>query len=413
MKGFHFAGAALALACVSSAQAGPMRAASFVDSVGVGTHLTQQSAYSDAKKVQVALAYLGVRHLRDAAPDPRSPYPAVFGAFAASDYDFTLTGAGYSTGIQADLQAAAFKAAHPGAIVGLEGYNEPNNWKQPPGGWYAAQANTRLAAAAYTRELLVERAVYPALAGVAILNASNEPPPACSGDTVNVHSYGKFDKSQAKPQIGYPQPTLWNDLRRYKAACPSQPVWVTETGYATAHDVNSVSEDVQAEYVLESLAYLAQQGVQRTYLYELLDERSGDPDPERNYGLFHTDGTPKPVATRLRSLLTALADKGGNAATFAPQPFTVTFADPAVKQLLLAKSDGSYVLLFWREGNRWDGKAAKAVALPAKHETFKLSASRTVTGLRLHDGSSKVFGRGTDWTWDWAGDMAAVAISAN
>ena len=407
MKLIPFLAGLLALACAPLAHAAPMRAADFVDSIGVGTHLTQQSVYYDARKVQGALAYLGVRHLRDAAPDPRSPYPAVFGAYAAAGYDFTLTGSGYSTAAQADVQAAAFQAAHPGAIVALEGYNEPNNWKQPSGGWYGAQANTHAGAAAYTRELMTGAVSLP---GVAVLNASDEPPPACAGSAVNVHSYGKFSASQASPQIGYPQPTLWYDLQRYKKACPGQPVWVTETGYATAHDVNSVSEAVQAEYLLQTLAYEAQQGVVRTYLYELLDEQTGSSDSEKNYGLFHSDGTPKPAATYVHNLIGFLADKGGSAAA---QSLTVTFADPAVKQLLLTKGDGSYVLLFWREANRWDGKAGRAVQPPTVHDTFKLSAPRSLTSLRIHDGSTRAIGRGADWTWDWAGDMAAVSISAN
>ena len=414
MKRSHFVGAALALAGVTSAQAGSMRAASFVDSVGVGTHLTQQSAYSDAKKVQTALAYLGVRHLRDAAPDPRSPYPAVFGAYAAAGYDFTLTGAGYSTGIQADLQAAAFQAAHPGAIVGFEGFNEPNNWARPSGGWYAAQANTHLAAAAYTRELLVERAAYPALAGVAILNASDEPPPACSGDTVNVHSYGKFSKSQTVPQYGAPWRTLAYDFNRYVKACPGQPVWFTETGYFTSPGVDGVSEAVQAAYLVQILLYNAQLGVVRTYLYEALDEQTGSSDSEKNYGLAHTDGTPKPAATWVHNLLRWAADTGKTAGTFTPSVFPVTFSDPRIKSLVLAKSDGSHLLFMWADQSLWDGKAGKPVAIAPIHFTYTIPVKRHLTSLHLADGTTWDVGTNAGGAWDYtAGTISIVSIPAS
>ena len=398
----------LALACPPLAHAAPIRAAAFLDSVGVGTHLTQQSAYYDARKVQGALAYLGVRHLRDAAPDPRSPYPAVFGAYAAAGYDFTLTGSGYSTAAQADAQAAAFQAAHPGAIVALEGYNEPNNWKQPSGGWYGAQANTHAGAAAYTRELMTGAATVP---GVAVLNASDEPPPACAGSAVNVHSYGKFSKSQASPQIGFPQPTLWYDLGRYKKACPGQPVWVTETGYATAHDVNSVSEAVQAAYLLQTLLYDAQQGVVRTYLYELLDEQTGSSDSELNYGLFHTDGTPKPAATWIRNLNRWAADTVRSDA--APAVFPVTFSDPRIKSLVLAKADGSHLLFMWAEENLWDGKAGRALTPSPIHFTYTLPVRRHTTSLHLADGTTKDLGVNAGGGWDYtAGTISVVSVPA-
>ena len=410
MKLLPLLAGALALAATLAHAATPMRASAFTDSIGVGTHLTRQSAYYDAKKVQAALRYLGVRHLRDAAPDPRAAYPAVFGAYAELGYDFTLTGSGYSTAAQAERQAAAFQAAHPGAIAALEGYNEPNNWQRPPQGWYAGGSDTHVGAQAYTRELVTHGFELP---GVAILDASDEPPPACAGSAVNVHSYAKYSKSQANPQIGYPQPTLWYDLGRYRRACLSQLTWVTETGYYTSAGVDGVSEPVQAQYLLQSLAYDAQQGVLRTYLYELLDQSTGSPNSEMNYGLFHTDGKPKPVATQLRSLLAALSDKGSDAASFMPKPLRVTFDDPAVKSLLLAKSDGSYVMLFWKEQNLWDGKMGRAVTPASTTFSFTFDAPRVVTYLRLQDGTAERLSRQAKCVWRYNSGVVGISISAD
>ena len=388
-------GVALSVVALSSATGvcaePPMRAAAFIDTLGVNAHLTQQAAYADRAKVMAALAYLGVKHLRDAAPDPRKPFPKVLAAYADAGFDFSLFGSGYGTARQAVAQAAIFQSEHPGAIVAFEGFNEPNNWKRPSSGWYAQAQDTHSGAATYTHELKIFEAALPSISAIPVINPSDEPPPGRIGDVVNVHSYGRFSRSQRKPQIGYPQPTLWYDLRRYRAAAPGLPTWVTETGYFTSKGVDGVSENVQAEYLLETLVYNAQHAVSRTYLYELLDQRE-DNDSEHHYGLFRTDFSPKPAATRLRNLLKSLKDSGQPSI----QPnnsLVITFDDPDVKQLLLAKANGDYVLLFWKEQNLWDGQAATPVIPSPTTLNWTLNAARDVSVLDLGDGSVQPEGR--------------------
>lgn len=52
-----------------------------------------------------------------------------------------------------------------------------------------------------------------------------------------------------------------------------------------------------------------------TYLYELFDRDSSasNTNPEANFGLFNSDGTPKLAATAIHNLTTILADDGKGA----------------------------------------------------------------------------------------------------
>jgi hypothetical protein len=72
----------------------------------------------------------------------------------------------------------------------------------------------------------------------------------------------------------------------------AKPVWITEIGCYT-YGPGAVSEDWQAGYLLSARAFLAKVPyVERAYWYTLRDANYSR-DPEKNYGLFRADGTPK------------------------------------------------------------------------------------------------------------------------
>jgi hypothetical protein len=74
----------------------------------------------------------------------------------------------------------------------------------------------------------------------------------------------------------------------------AKPVWITEMGCYT-HGPGSVSEAWQAEYLLQARSFLANVPfIERVYWYTLRDANNSG-DPEKNYGLFHADGSPKPA----------------------------------------------------------------------------------------------------------------------
>jgi arabinogalactan endo-1,4-beta-galactosidase len=81
-----------------------------------------------------------------------------------------------------------------------------------------------------------------------------------------------------------------------------KPVWITEMGSYTAGP-GSVTEAWQAEYLGQARAFLAKiPYIERVYWYTLRDA-SESTDPEANYGLFRSDGTPKPAVKAFHSAL--------------------------------------------------------------------------------------------------------------
>ena len=58
-----------------------------------------------------------------------------------------------------------------------------------------------------------------------------------------------------------------------------------------------------AVYTLRTVLEHFADGIDRTYLYELLDQRVNLLDSQSNYGLLHTDFSPKPAFTQLKNLL--------------------------------------------------------------------------------------------------------------
>jgi len=72
----------------------------------------------------------------------------------------------------------------------------------------------------------------------------------------------------------------------------TKPVWITEIGCYT-YGPGAVSEAWQTEYLLSARTFLARfPYVERAYWYTLRDANYSA-DPEKNYGLFRANGTPK------------------------------------------------------------------------------------------------------------------------
>jgi hypothetical protein len=87
-------------------------------------------------------------------------------------------------------------------------------------------------------------------------------------------------------------------------------------------------------------------GVQRTYLYELLDERPLPQYSEANFGLLRFNGSAKPAFTGVKNLISILSDSGPS---FVPSTldYSVNAEDIPVRHLLLQKRNGKFFLLLW------------------------------------------------------------------
>ena len=102
---------------------------------------------------------------------------------------------------------------------------------------------------------------------------------------------------------GHPERDPWyaryiDEILRVMAARGdgARPVWITEVGRTTAGHELAVSEAQQAGNIEPTFRVaLRRPQVQRIYYYALRDDGE-------SFGLFRSDGTPKPAAARLRDL---------------------------------------------------------------------------------------------------------------
>jgi hypothetical protein len=357
----------------SVAERGGIVAAScdtFLSSLGVNTHVDQ--GYDPNSYVQ-PLRYLGVRELRDS---PRNLAGLIM-LHAQTGVRIDLLGSDV-----AGLTVAADTLAQAGALLAIEGPNEPNNFPvtyngQQGGGaaqsWDAvARLQTDLYSAvkgnpdlqaypvfhvseggAETQNLGLQFLTIPAGAGTLLAEGTR------FADYANVHNYvsgvrGGYADNQAWQAADPILSGRWDGLygnygstwkRRFRGYPNAQleglPRVTTETGWNAA---TPGDERIQGAVLVNT--YLAQfkRGWRYTFIYQLGEGEGGG----GNQGLFHQDWTPKLAATYIHNLTSILAD---NAPVPSPAKlgYSIANARPTVHELLLQKSDGAFDLVVWGE----------------------------------------------------------------
>lgn len=269
------AGAAL----TATARGGSVRAApaGLRELVGVNTHIIYtDGAYADLDSVMAKLKWLGLRHVRDSAPNPAMQGQAGYARMAEAGFRFSLI-----CWLDPVEQLAEIKRRIPdrAAIAQLEGPNELNN---EPSFRFAGRSGPD-AGAPYMAELMRAAAADPFFRGVPVAGVVSFPNIATPSDLANVHSYPKKGER--------PITRLAVDIRDQQAVEARKPVVVTESGFNTGE----VDEETQAEQIVALVEDARRLGVERLYIYELLDDR-----PDNHWGLFRLDGSPKPAAHALK-----------------------------------------------------------------------------------------------------------------
>jgi hypothetical protein len=347
-------------------------ALSFLSSIGVCVHIAQ--GVDDATSSAKAMAYAGIRNLRDDG-NPN----AVPGWIAAHQTAGVRT-AMLPNGDIPTTVGMAKQLEDAGALLAVEGPNEPNNFPvtyegQKSGSTFAPVAH-------FQRDLYAAVHAEPSLSGVPVFHSSeaggSEPDdvglqfltiPGDAGTTMpagtqyadyaNTHNYVCGHSNQLSDNVCWnaSDPTLngdwdglyveyghtWNKgFSGYSnAALPGLPRVTTETGWLTQGS-GAITQDQQGRVLVNLYLAAFKRGWSYTFVYMLRD------DPVQGYwGLFDTGYQPKKSGTYLHNLTTVLADTGARA------PGRLSYAianEPAtVHDLLLQKSDGTFELVVWDE----------------------------------------------------------------
>jgi len=365
-------------------------AAEFVDSLGVIAHLSA-SGYADSNGVLQKLHDTGIRHVRtnNVANVNDSRYrQGVAAARLLGEEGIKLH---FTTPAPANASAEAAKAAVDKRIEyiianglqsiteSIEPFNEYDNGRTKNDEWAKSLAvaqthlhNKRSELAPGTKILA------PALIGKNLKTTASVLGSVIDRSTFdagNIHSYysGKAPELPFKDADGnasfrpLQEPKnqtedLAGRLRAYAwYVSHDKPIIVTEMGFTTDPAfANRTSEAAAGIYTPRAYLETFRSGVERTYLYELLDEPQVRSGGEQHYGLYRADGSPKPAVQSLQALTSLLAD--GKAAKTKPLEATLKKPDD-VKSLLLQKSSGDYWLALWRGVSVYDAASDTDISL--------------------------------------------------
>ena len=368
----------------------------FVDSIGINTHLRYyDTAYGNYPLIKQSLLDLGIHHIRDGGSDPtwiqrinelgslgiKSTLVIDPNIGIGPDASYDIKPPGYtvlnfvknlvSTGVEAveilnefDMFSSLFAYSRNGQPV------TGNAWIS-----YLRD---------FTRDVYTALKSDPATAKIPIIGPSFVYSTSSSaiGDLSQWVDYGSFHPYNNPKNPG--DGSLAKDYTLRSQPFGTKPLIATEVGYSTGSATSDrpVSEAVQGKYIPRLFLESFNQGVPRTFSYELIDQKADPNNSENNYGLLRSDGTPKPAYTALKNLIGLLNDPQpaatatSAATTTATTVPSTTTATPLgalnysiggnaqnVHHTLLEKSNGDFYLVLWLEVPSTDQAASQSVTL--------------------------------------------------
>ncbi|HEY3933465.1 MAG TPA: hypothetical protein VGL65_02515 [Gemmatimonadales bacterium] len=353
----------------------------FVNSIGVNVHLGYfSSPYGTGWQGTIVprLSELGVRHVRDGGTIVSDDgwMNSVYGrmqqlASLGIHFDLVLSPAQGNTDYTSYTSFARLMQFAGPAVECFEGLNEHDlsgrtNW--------VAEVRS------------FQPAMFAAIRGNSSTAAMQIYGPSM-GHPVNAAAVGDLsryvDLGSVHPYPGGRQPmaALADAESRVAAIDGSHPWAVTETGYHNAMASNTdnppVSEAAAGRYIPRLLLGDFLVGVQRTYLYELIDEGTDQTNREQNFGLLRADGSEKPAFVAIRNLIALLTDRG---ARFTPTPLrmAITGNVTGVESAVFAKRNGSYDVVLWQEVASYNLTTKQDIAVPDHAVTLQFQGAPTL-----------------------------------
>jgi hypothetical protein len=382
-----FVGGSLAFAAACSvplpAQAFEERAVPagrFFDSVGICTHPNWRSRLWGSTDWESAFLETGVMHTRGKIGRARAGEGAVadLQKLFARGVRICATVADQDEGLdRASTKANIdFLADRVGArnLAGIESANEYNQPRKSPPGWAAELRD-------FQRWLHATVRADPRLAGVPVVGPSiwgrltadyialgNLEP---SVDKANLHYYtgGRRPTEAGRPSAGGEgggagEYSLSAAIREARMIAPNKPLWITEYGYPVAGpdlppSRHFISEAAASKYLIRGLLDAFAEGVERTYIYTLVDDVHRS--PPRYHGLMDGGLRPRSSFHAVRNLMALFADRGGRSAPGVLN-YGVSNAAGSIKRQLFQKSDGTFLLTMYQDVDSFDRRTARDIA---------------------------------------------------
>jgi hypothetical protein len=372
-----------------------IRANDFLESLGACTHIIQ--GMDSPISVQAGIRYLGIRNIRDDGTTNRRLIHALCAIHSATGAMVDQLPLG---GDLADTQAQWEQLASCGALLAVEGPNEPNNFGFSYKGDPCSSKNgngTFLPCAQFQADLYSMVHADPKLAGIPVWgmtevgaepdnvglqwlkipNGSNASMPDGTqyADVANAHNYVQGHGSSAHTLED--NQAFWAESVDRGGTCagcfdvygeywggaggsPGQGTWAkgypinvlgqnqipkvtTETGWKITM-TPSISDDMRGRLLTDVYLQAYKQGWSKTFIYLMFNNSTGD----NGYGMMDAPERPTLLGRYVHNLTSILAD---DSSAFSPGSVNCSFAGmPSTGYtMLMQKSNGKYELVIWGE----------------------------------------------------------------
>ena len=360
----------------------------FVDSIGLNTHLNWGIYHSNYPAVKAALLELGVRHIREALT--LKPVPGVL------DRLRDLAGAGIhtilSTNIKDDPDAiAAYAANYYPSIEAFEGPNEQNGI----GDDWAPRLR------AFTKNLY--RAVknnsstarYPVL-GPPLDSASNG-----SRDFSILGDLSAYmDEGDLHDYSGGWMPDtkfIASQVALEKVVSGNRPIVASEDGYCTATTGQSVSLETQMTYTTRMFLKQFASGFGLT-MGHLLDESTNSHDFWAQCGIMTYDFQKKPTFAAIKSVIALLQDPGTSRTKSRLNYWLSDGSTKNVGHQLLQKNDGTFYLALWLDVSDYNPDTQTVLHPAAQSITINFASAPAAV---------------TEYDFENSGDLAGRSVASH
>jgi hypothetical protein len=361
-----------------------VNASKFLNSIGVCSSITGRG--ETLQGIIDALEYTGIRFIRCGLEDGISTADMIE---LHRKTDAKIVYGLLSGGTDIDrLISEARELAEAGALLAIEGNNEPNNWGVTYGGEKGGENHSWLPVAKLQRDLYKAVKNDPVLKNIPVWNISESgaqtdnvglqfltipedaetlmPAGTQFADFANCHNYithpswpGLHDNQtwkSADPGPECPVDGLYGNYGKTwgkgfngysEEELKSLPRVTTETGIAAKDEI---TEEIQARLFLNLYLSQFKRGWSYTSVY-LLKSRSNEPAHEP-YAFYKMDYSPKQATHYLHNFTTILEDNG-TISNHGKLSYTIENRSETVHDLLLQKSNGKFFLVLW--GERFTG----------------------------------------------------------
>jgi len=146
--------------------------------------------------------------------------------------------------------------------------------------------------------------------------------------------------------------TMQAALQNISIIAPGKPIWMTETGWQAPSGNWPVSLRAQAKYVLRDYFDAFGFGVEKVFMYQLID------DQPSLFGLCDALARPKPAFTALKNLVALVKDTSASRGSLG---YSIANAPSTLKSFSFSKSDGTFLLVLYLNVSSWNVRYAKDV----------------------------------------------------